>query len=72
MDIRESFAANLRRLRNNRGFSQEELADRASIDRTYVSLLERCIYAASLDVIGRIAQALDVDPADLLKQPSER
>ena len=47
-------------------------ADRASIDRTYVSLLERRLYAASLDVVGRIAQALNVEPADLLRRPPER
>lgn len=68
MQIREVFAANLRRLRNDRGFSQEKLAEKAEIDRTYVSLLERSKYAVSIDVIGKLAEVLDVDPADLLKR----
>jgi len=42
------------------------LADAAGVDRTYVSALERCKYAASLDVIERLATALSVTPASLL------
>jgi transcriptional regulator with XRE-family HTH domain len=68
MHIREVFAANLRRLRNERGFSQENLADKAEVDRTYVSLLERSKYAVSIDVLAKLADVLDVDPADLLKR----
>ena len=41
MQIRELFGVNLRRLRNERGLSQEDLADMADIHRTYVSLLKR-------------------------------
>ena len=51
--------------------SQEELAHRAQIDRTYVSSLERCQYAATLDVIEKLAVELDVDPAELLMSPSK-
>ena len=68
MRIRELFAVNLRRLRNERGLSQEDLADMADIHRTYVSLLERCRYAASIDMIEKLATALQVEPADLLKR----
>lgn len=66
MDIREVFAGNLRRLRKARGLSQEDLADAADLDRTYISALERRRFAASLDVVQAIALALDVRPADLL------
>jgi len=48
--------------------SQEELAHQADLDRTYVSLLERCVYAASIDVIGQIAHVLEVKPSDLLAE----
>ncbi len=41
----------------------------ADIDRTYVSSLERENYAATIDVIERIAAALKVDPAELLAKP---
>jgi len=72
MDIREVLALNLRQLRHARGLSQEELADRADIDRTYVSALERCVYAAGVDVLGWLAAALGVEAADLLRKPPPR
>lgn len=66
MRLRAIFAANLRRARRAAGVSQEELAAMADIDRTYVSSLERANYAASVDVIERIAQVLNIEPSDLL------
>ncbi|UDQ88142.1 helix-turn-helix transcriptional regulator [Xanthobacter autotrophicus] len=66
MEIREVFARNLRALRQAKGLSQEELAHRAGIDRTYVSSLERCVYSASIDVVDQLAQVLNVEAADLL------
>ncbi|MEN5084021.1 helix-turn-helix transcriptional regulator [Bosea sp. TWI1241] len=69
MEIREVLALNLRKLRQARGLSQEELAHRAGIDRTYVSSLERSVYAAGIDVVDRIARVLGVEAADLLKRP---
>lgn len=68
MDIRETFATNLKRLRHDRGLSQEELAHRADIDRTYVSSLERSVYAAGIDVVDRIAKVLGVEAADMLRR----
>ncbi len=67
--IREIFALNLRLARRAAGVSQEELADRAGLDRTYVSSMERCVYAASIDVVDRVAVALEVQAADLLRDP---
>ena len=66
MDARQTLAANIKRYRHAANLSQEELADRAQLDRTYISALERCIYAASIDKIERLAKALSVTPADLL------
>ncbi|TGT21733.1 XRE family transcriptional regulator, partial [Mesorhizobium sp. M4B.F.Ca.ET.169.01.1.1] len=67
MEIREAFAQNLRALRRARGLSQEELAHRAGIDRTYISALERNVYNASIDVVDRLAEVLGADVAELLK-----
>ncbi len=67
--IREVFARNLRMARRAVGMSQEELAHRAELDRTYVSSLERCVYAASIDVVDRIAAVLGVEASDLLRRP---
>lgn len=67
MALRQILADNLRRARLAAGLSQEELADVAGIDRTYVSALERSRYAASVDVMERLATALKVTPASLLE-----
>ena len=67
MEIREVFAANLRRYRHAAGLSQEELAHHADIDRTYVSALERCVYAAGIDVVERLAKVLGIEPYELLR-----
>jgi transcriptional regulator with XRE-family HTH domain len=72
MELRKAFARNLRVSRASAGFSQEELADRAELDRTYISALERCVYSASLDTIERIANALKVAPADLVRLPERK
>ncbi|MBI0530298.1 helix-turn-helix domain-containing protein [Sphingomonas sp. TX0522] len=70
MRLREIVARNLRRLRRERGVSQEELADRAGLNRNYPGLLEREQYAASVDVLEKLAAAMDVDPAEFFRQNS--
>jgi transcriptional regulator with XRE-family HTH domain len=59
-------AVNLRRLRTGRSLSQEALADRAGIHRTYLSSVERAERNVSIDNICRLARALDVDVRELL------
>ena len=63
-------ALNLRKHRRAQGLSQEELAHRADIDRTYISALERSVYAAGIDVVDRLARVLGLEAADLLQRPS--
>jgi transcriptional regulator with XRE-family HTH domain len=67
MALRQIFGSNLRRIRTDRGLSQEALADLAGIDRTYVSALERQVYSASIDTIEKLATVLDVKPTELLE-----
>ncbi len=64
---REKLASHLRELRQERGLSQERLADLAGCDRTYIGMLERRMGNPSLGVIGAIAEALGVDIAHLLE-----
>ena len=66
------FAANLRRLRNAKGVSQDELAHEANVSRSYLSQLEKGTFYASLNVVGRLSEALGVEPAELLKTPQKR
>jgi transcriptional regulator with XRE-family HTH domain len=72
MDLREVFAANLRRLRHERGLSQENLAYEAEVNRTYLSRLEKGASYAGLEIIGKLATVLEVEPAELLKLPPRR
>lgn len=69
MTIREALALNLKTLRQAQGMSQEELAHRAELDRTYISSLERCVYGATIDVVDRLAGVLGVEASDLLRRP---
>ncbi len=71
MDLREVFATNLRRLRHEKGLSQDDLAYEAEISRSYLAQIERGTYYASLKIIGRLAEALGVEPAELLRLSRE-
>jgi transcriptional regulator with XRE-family HTH domain len=68
MHIREVFARNLRKARNAKGLSQEALAYEAGIDRTYISALERGIYSATIDMVGKLAAVLEIEPSALLER----
>ena len=68
MRIREVLALNLRRMRHEAKLSQEALASFADLDRTYISALERSVYAATVDVLERLAEVLGVEAADLLQR----
>ncbi len=57
-----------RKARQNAGLSQEELAHRAGLHRTYISLLERSKKSPTLDAFFRICNALDISPAKLMKK----
>jgi transcriptional regulator with XRE-family HTH domain len=72
VDLRGVFAANLRRLRNEKGFSQEALAYEAGINRTYVSKIETGVTYVGLEVIGKLAETLAVDPAEFFRLPLKR
>ena len=67
MDLRNVFATNLRRLRRERGLSQEALAYESGVDRAYLSRIEKGEPSVGIDVIARLAAALEVDPSLLLK-----
>jgi transcriptional regulator with XRE-family HTH domain len=69
MALREVVARNLRRLRRLKALSQEELADRAGINRNYVGMLEREENAATVDMLEKLANVLEVDPIELFKRP---
>ena len=65
-------AINLRRERQAKGLTQEELADRASLSARYLGSIERATVSSSVTVLGRLAQALRIDPCDLIRGPHRR
>src|ERR1700733_10217034 len=67
MDLREVFATNLRRLRHDRALSQDDLAYEAGVSRSYLSQLEKGVFHASLKIVGRLAEALNAEPAEFLR-----
>jgi transcriptional regulator with XRE-family HTH domain len=66
-EMRSALAANVRELRMQRGLSQERLALEADVDRTLVSKIERVIANPTLDVLARLAAALEVPFIRLFK-----
>ena len=72
MELRQLFAANLRRYRHAKGLTQEELADAAEINRTYLSKLETAQTYAGLEIIGKLAGILEVEPFELIKPVPKR
>lgn len=66
MDIRQRLAVNLRRLRHEKGWSQEDYADRAGIHRTYVSDIERGARNPTITVVEKLAKPYDITAGALL------
>jgi len=67
LTVKTEFGERVRRHRQELGVSQEELAHRAGLDRTYVSSVERGRRNVSLENICRLAAALEVDAGDLTR-----
>ena len=65
--VAERFGANLSRLREESGVTQEELAFRASLHRTEIGLLERGGRLPRIDTLAKLAGALEVEPAALFE-----
>lgn len=67
MDIRTRLGHNVRHLREAKGWSQEDFADRAGIHRTYVSDIERGARNPTILVVAKLAKGLGTDPACLFE-----
>ena len=65
MDIRKRIGWNLRRLRKERGLTQEDFATDSGFDRGYISGVERGVRNPSALVLERIAKSLGVDVVEL-------
>lgn len=70
MDGRARVAWHVRRLRVERGLSQEALAVDAGVDRGYVSGIERGTFNPTVEILDRLAAALSVDVGEFLLLPA--
>ena len=68
MDIRTRLGHNVRQLREARGWSQEDYADRAGIHRTYVSDIERGRRNPTITVVEKLARPFGVSAGSLLDE----
>lgn len=67
MDVVQLLGANVRRCRKLKGMTQEQLALEVGMERSYVSDLERGTRNPSVRALGRLAEALKVEPKELLE-----
>lgn len=65
--ILKTIATNIKKLREQKHLSQEQLADKSGLHRTYISLLERKKKNVSIIILEKLAKALQVDICDLIK-----
>ena len=72
MDLKRAMAINVRRERQARKLTQEELAHRAGLSSRYLGSIERGAVSASVTVLGRLAQAFRIDPCELIRGSQRR
>ena len=72
MDVVELLGANVRHYRKLKGMTQEQLGLETGMERSYVSDLERGTRNPSVRALGRLAEALDIEPHALLELPEGR
>jgi transcriptional regulator with XRE-family HTH domain len=68
MDVRRRLGLNLKRLREDQGFSQESFADHCGLHRTYISGIERGVRNPTVVILDKIAKALKVPTGALLDE----
>lgn len=68
MELKEIFARNVRRIRNARGLTQDELGDASGLTRNYIGMIERAETSPTLDAIDAICQALGRPASEMLME----
>jgi transcriptional regulator with XRE-family HTH domain len=72
MKLRQVVARNLRIMRKQKGLTQEALADEAEINRNYIGQIEREEKSPTIDMIEKLAIALQIDPTAFMARPQRR
>lgn len=68
MDVRRRLGLNLKKLREEQGFSQESFADHCGLHRTYISGIERGVRNPTVIILDKIAKGLKVPAGQLLDE----
>jgi|SRR5579872_1496980 len=71
MDVRKVIGENARQAREALDITQEAVAERLGVDRAYISGIERGERNPTAITLWRLATALEIEPADLLKRPAQ-
>lgn len=72
MDLKDILSTNLRRIRNETGRTQEDMAHLLGISARYLGSIERNKVSPSVSLLGKFAEALEVAPCDLISLRSAR
>jgi transcriptional regulator with XRE-family HTH domain len=72
MELKQTVARNVRRLRQERGYTQEELSELAGINRNYTGMIERGERSPTVDMLEKLAKALKIDPVAFLTTGTEK
>ena len=72
MSLRQNLAANIKRIRAERKWSQDKFAGEVDVHRTYVNDLEQSKRSPTIDVIEKMMTALNVSVTDLLGEPPKK
>ena len=67
-DLKGTIGSVLRAKREKLGISQEELGERAGVDRTYISILERGLKSPTLETLEKICSALHTLPEQVIEE----
>ena len=68
MDIKKKFGQKVRKLREHKGWSQEDLSEHSGLHRTYISGIERGIRNPTIIIVQKVANALGCNASDLIKE----
>lgn len=71
-DLKDIVAINVHRFRHERGWTQEDLAERVGLSARYVGQIERAQASMTVSVLGRIADVFKVEPAELVARSRSR
>jgi transcriptional regulator with XRE-family HTH domain len=68
MEIKHLLGANVRRLRESMGWSQDKLSEKSGLHRTYISGIERGIRNPTISIVDQVARSLNVTVSALFKE----